>query len=182
MPSILGTVDPRLLRVVVIVLYGPKGAGKSQVAGVLRDRHGVDHVDADALVLGLVEAGVRPRPRRGWLAAVEHEVGAALTSARVVSVEATGAWDSDWQLADELEAAGARVVRVWVEAPVEVTLERLTARTGRKVPVSSREARRIHAAASAQAEHRRFDVRLDTGSLDEAELPNAVEAIATYLH
>jgi len=29
----------------------------------------------------------------------------------MVAVEATGAWDSDWELADQLDADGVRVVR-----------------------------------------------------------------------
>ena len=32
---------------VVVVLYGPKAAGKSQVAKVLQEEHGVMHIDAD---------------------------------------------------------------------------------------------------------------------------------------
>lgn len=51
---------------VAVVLYGPKGAGKSWIAELL--------------------------------------------ARRLVSVEATGAWDSDWQLADDLERGGTRVV------------------------------------------------------------------------
>jgi len=101
----------------VIVLYGPKAVGKSWVAQALVDRLGVRHVDVDALVLDLLAAGVRPDPADGWLAWVEQRVVAALDTHPLVSVEATGAWDSDWRLADDLEARGVRVLRVWVSAP-----------------------------------------------------------------
>lgn len=90
----------------VIVLYGPKAVGKSWVAQALVDRLGVRHVDVDALVLDLLAAGVRPDPADGWLAWVEQRVVAALDTYPLVSVEATGAWDSDWRLADDLEARG----------------------------------------------------------------------------
>ena len=42
----------------VLVLYGPKAVGKSQVADVLQRRLGVHYVDADRLVLDLLAAGV----------------------------------------------------------------------------------------------------------------------------
>jgi gluconate kinase len=169
------------VQVVAIVLYGPKGAGKSQVAEVLRAQHGVAHVDADALVLDLLARGQRPHPRDGWLAPVHDAVTAALEEGPAVSVEATGAWDSDWQLADDLASAGQEVLRVWVGAPLEVTLRRLAARTTRKAPVDPREARRIWAAARERAVHHRFDLVLDTGELREEDLVGAVAPLAADL-
>src|SRR3954469_18122340 len=116
----------------VVVLYGPKAAGKSQVAEILRARHRVAHVDADALVLELLTRGVRPHPQLGWLPQVEDAVEDALEAGGAVSIEATGAWDSDWQLAQDLEDRGHVVLRVWVSAPLELTLRRLAERTARK--------------------------------------------------
>ena len=81
---------------------------------------------------------------------------------RWVVVEATGAWASDWALAERLEQRGVRVVRVWVTAPLEVTLRRLTERRTSTVKVSEREARRIFQAATANAANRRFDAVVDT--------------------
>lgn len=114
-----------------IVLYGPKAVGKSWVAEVLRTHLGVAH----------------------W---VRRRVVDALARHALVSVEATGAWDSDWRLADDLEVAGARVLRVWVSAPREVAMGRLAGRTSRRVPVSAEE-------ATARAAGRRLDAWIDTG-------------------
>jgi hypothetical protein len=53
----------------VIVLHGPKAAGKSQVAAALQAR-GVAHVDADELVLDLcvvAAEGSRHQSLAGWL-------------------------------------------------------------------------------------------------------------------
>jgi len=61
----------------VVVLYGPKGAGKSWVAAELSRRAGVRHVDADLLVLDLLDQEVRPDPRLGWLDQVEAAPGTA---------------------------------------------------------------------------------------------------------
>jgi hypothetical protein len=148
----------------VIVLYGPKAVGKSWVAQALVDRLGVRHVDVDALVLDLLAAGVRPDPADGWLAWVEQRVVAALDTHPLVSVEATGAWDSDWRLADDLEARGVRVLRVWVSAPQA----RHAAAAGRAnrptgAGVSTEEAGWIYDQATIQAAGRRLDVRIDTG-------------------
>jgi dephospho-CoA kinase len=147
----------------VIVLYGPKAVGKSWVAQALADRLGVEHVDVDALVLDLLAAGIRPDPADGWLAWVEQRVVALLDTHQLVSVEATGAWDSDWRLADDLEARGVQVLRVWVSAPKEVALQRLADRTTRRAPVSAQEADWIYDQATIQAADRRLDARIDTG-------------------
>jgi gluconate kinase len=146
-----------------IVLYGPKAVGKSWVAEVLRTHLGVAHVDADELVLGLLAAGTRPDPVDGWLAWVRRRVTDALDQHGLVSVEATGAWDSDWRLADDLEAAGARVLRVWVSAPKQVAMGRLAGRTRRRVTVPTEEASWIYDQATARAAGRRLDARIDTG-------------------
>jgi hypothetical protein len=51
-----------------VLLYGPKAAGKSWVADELRRRRaGVQHVDADRVVLDLLDRGARPDRQLGWL-------------------------------------------------------------------------------------------------------------------
>jgi predicted kinase len=120
----------------VVVLYGPKGAGKSWVAEELERRAGVQHIDVDRMALKLRDRGCHPDPEQGGLEEVEAEVRRVATEHLLVSVEATGAWASDWTLADDLAADGYRVLRVWVTAPLEVTLDRLAHRRSGKVPVA----------------------------------------------
>ncbi len=162
----------------VVVLYGPKGTGKSWVADELCRRAGVQHVDADRLVLDLLDRGERPHPRLGWLEQVEAEVRRTVGEHRLVSVEATGAWDSDWLLAARLTAAGCRVLPVWVTAPLEVTLQRLAVRRGRKVPVSREEARWIHREATRRAAARSFTAVLDTSGTPD---PSKLDQLVTLL-
>lgn len=176
-----GDCDYGDLVAVVVVLYGSKAVGKSQVAETLRDLYGVFPVDADAIVLDLLSGGGRPDPRSGWLVPVEAAVLAAMQRTSAVSVEATGAWDSDWQLASDLEGVGARVVRVWICAPLAVTLERLARRTSRKAPMSQDEARWIWRAARARACTQRFDLVLDTEALTPDDLPGALAPLASLL-
>jgi predicted kinase len=150
-----------------VVLYGPKGAGKSWVAEELVRRAGVQHIDADRMVLELLDGGRLPDPEQGWLAEVEAEVRRVATEHALVSVEATGAWASDWTLADDLAADGYRVVPVWVTAPLEVTLDRLAHRRSDKVPVSPEEARWIHAEATRRAAAHPFAAVVDTTGTPE---------------
>ena len=97
----------------VVVIYGPKGAGKSWVPDELRRRAGVAHVDADRVVL-------------------DHAV---------VSLEAIGAWDSDWILADRLAAAGYRVLQVRVTARWRSRSTGLPTGGAERCPVTVDEAR-----------------------------------------
>jgi predicted kinase len=146
-----------------IVLYGPKAVGKSWIAEVLQTHLGVAHVDADELVGDLLAAGTPPDPVDGWLTWVRRRVVDALARHALVSVEATGAWDSDWRLADDLEVAGATVLRMWVSAPREVAMGRLAGRTSQRVPVSSEEASWTYDQATARAASRRLDARIEIG-------------------
>jgi shikimate kinase len=153
----------------VVVLYGPKAAGKSWVAQQLERRAGVHHVDADRLVLQLLARGESADPALGWLDPVEQAVLAAAVDYAQVSVEATGAWPSDWELSRRLGSAGQRVLRVWVTAPLAVTLERLASRPAGKVPATRAEARRLYSEATRRAAQEALDLVLDTdGQPNEA--------------
>ncbi len=99
-------------------------------------------VDVDGLVLGLLDHGEEPDVEQGWLPSVESALRRALADHDVVSVEATGAWDTDYRLADHLEREGHKVLRVWVTASEDEWVARLRARTAGKVAVDEVEARR----------------------------------------
>ena len=162
----------------VVVLYGPKGTGKSWVADQLYRRAGVQHVDADRVILDRLDRRERPDPRLGWLEQVEAAVRRAVSEHLLVSVEATGAWDSDWMLADRIAAAGCQVLRVWVTAPLEVTLLRLAGRRSRKVPVSREEAEWIYWEATRRAAAWSFTAVLDTsGTPDPSKLDQLVRLL-----
>ena len=126
----------------------------------MRRRAGVQHVDADRVVLDLLDRGARPDPQLGWLDQVEAEVLRAVGEHPLVSVEATGAWDSDWMLADRLAGSGCRVLLVWVTAPLEVTLQRLAAGAGADLPHrATMGGDGAHAVLGEYREHRRRRVR-----------------------
>jgi len=108
------------------------------------------------VVLDRLDRGQGPDPRLGWFEPVHTAVRRAVGDHAVVSVEATGAWDSDWLLADRLAGAGSRVLRVWVTAPLEGTLDRLAHRRSRRVRLTTEEARWIHAEATWRASARSF--------------------------
>lgn len=147
---------------------------------MLQDRLDVWHVDTDRLVLELLAAGTLPDPELGWLRHVEDAVEAASTLQGVVSVEATGAYDTDWLLLEHLAVTGVRTVPIWVWAPEQVAIERLRERDATaKVAVSEREARRIHRAATKKARGRPFVVTFNTSML--LTITEIVDAVAPFL-
>jgi shikimate kinase len=147
-----------------VVIYGPKAVGKSLVAQILTDQLGIYHVDADALVLRALDQGLKPDPVGGWLGLVTDQVRYALEDHDIVTVEATGAWESDWQLPRELEDRGISVLRIWVTAPRPEAMHRLINRKVKRAPVTPEEAAEIYDRAAARAEHEEFDLSVDTTS------------------
>jgi predicted kinase len=157
----------------LLVLAGSKGVGKSWVADIATRRFGVHYVDADVLILDLLERGSSPDPDDGWLNPVQGSVLDALTRYPAVSVEITGAWDSDDKLIRNVVDAGYRVVRIWITAPVEETLARVRARTIRRVAVSDAEARSTYQQAVDRARSEHWDATIETSG---AERPDTARA------
>ena len=140
---------------------GPKAAGKSRVAGVLSDCCAVHHVDPDQVVLALIARDVKPDRDSGWLRYVEEALDRALAVHDRISTEATGAWDSDWQLIEDLRGRGLRVLTVWVEASLTTSLARLGERQEQKVPTTTEEAVWYFQQASHKAQAASFDLVVD---------------------
>ena len=86
----------------VVLLVGPKAVGKSWVAETLEEALGVHYIDADLLILDLLESGEHPHKKYGWLTWVEAAISDELIGNDLVSIEATGEWESDYLLADNL--------------------------------------------------------------------------------
>lgn len=162
----------------VVVLFGAKATGKTALAHLLQQRAGVHHVDADTLVLQLLLRRQRPHPTMGWLLQVEQEVRAALEHHQRVSVEATGAWESDWRLPERLSADGVAVIRVHVRADLEITLARLRAGRRGRVEVTLEEARWIYRQAERRAAVASFDSTIDTS---EGTSSNALERLVRQI-
>lgn len=160
----------------VILLVGPKGVGKSWVADLLEAHLGIYHVDVDALVIELAAAGELPDPKTGWLRQVERATSDALKDHTAVSVEATGAWESDFILAANLESKGHRVVRVLVKATKAETMCRLSRRATRnKVPIAENEAQRIYSLSMDNTAVQSWDLILNlSGTPDPQEVVEKV--------
>jgi hypothetical protein len=162
----------------LLLLAGPKGVGKSWVAEIAERDFAVRHLDADRLILALLEKGSSPDPEDGWLVPVQAAVLDALARHPAVSVEITGSWDSDYKLARDVERRGHRVARLLISAPLSETLVRLRARTSRKVPVSEAEARSIYFRAEQRTRREHWDARLDTSGTEQ---PGRVAAVLRQL-
>ena len=163
--------SPDEARGLCVVIMGPKASGKSWVADVLHRCCGVHHVDPDSVILGLLAHGHGPDPVTGWLTPVEAALDQALSLHDRISTEATGAWDSDWQLLRDLASRGVIVRTIWIEAPLGLTLSRLAMRSADKVPTTPEEAAWYFSEAKQRTRHATFDLVLDgSGVLDEVSL------------
>lgn len=102
-------IEHDIATVVAIVVYGPKAVGKTWIARVLEDRLDVRYVNADELIPRLQSQGREAHPTFGWLDPVVDTVVRTAQGWDAVSIEATGAWPSDWELPERLAAAGLMV-------------------------------------------------------------------------
>jgi hypothetical protein len=130
------------------------------------------------LIQALLNAGSSPDPDDGWLEPVRAAVFDALAQHAAVSVEITGGWDSDYKLIRSAEGHGHRVLRVWISAPLDETLERLGARRTKKVPVSEGDARATYTQAVSRAAREQWDARFDTSG---DEQPDAAASMLRHL-
>jgi hypothetical protein len=164
----------------VVILIGPKAAGKTTIARLLASELTVEHIDPDLLVGSFIATGAKPDPSTGWLEPiVEHVHVRATDGKRPVLVEATGAWASDWLLRPRLEAFGHRVSEVWMCAPLATTLQRLPLREPDRVDVTEEEAISLYHRANAAASGRTFDLTIDTTEpFDQTDL---IERFSTLL-
>jgi shikimate kinase len=158
----------------LLVLAGPKGVGKSWVADIAARDFGVRYIDADVLILDLLQKGARPDPHDGWLHPVQGAVLDALAQHPAVSAEITGAWDSDYKLIRNVRDAGHRVASIWIIAPLEETLSRLQSRRTRKVPVSETDARSIYQQSVRRAHHEHWDAAIETSGAEQPGVASAV--------
>jgi gluconate kinase len=150
-----------------VVIYGPKGAGKSYLARMLERELGIHHIDPDALVLRWIEEkGMQPDQKDGWLQNLVESATNALRTRNVISIEATGAWDSDWKLPALLKDAGHDVITIRLLIDRATAMTRLSTRKEARVPVSASEADRIWKEADVRRRTQTVDLEIDAAGSD----------------
>lgn len=122
-----------------VILYGPKAIGKTYLARILNYELGIYPIDPDEFVLEWKARGLQADPIDGWIEQIFHVTSAALKRFPVVSVEATGAWDSDWKLPKLLEEEGHNLLTIRINAPRSLVMSRLKNREEPRVLVSEQE-------------------------------------------
>lgn len=133
----------------VVVLVGPKGAGKSTIGALLEERLGLRFVRVEPLFLALREALGPGHPdfeRRGF-EAVRERLTAELARADTVCFESTGASKHlAWVLAELRRLATVLVVQVVAERGQ--CIQRILQRDASiHIPVSDDEVERVNALA-----------------------------------
>ncbi len=163
----------------VLFLVGPKAAGKTWLARLLREAAGVYHVDTDVVIMDLLSQGIVPDGQSGWLRWLREAVAEALRDHSSVSVEVTGASAWDYQLADDLEAIADRVVRILMTAPEAEVMSRLAGRSGPRAPVTEDGARSIYRNSIARAANARWDLVINSSGMTRTA--SALDAVRPFL-
>jgi shikimate kinase len=136
----------------LLVLLGPKGAGKSHAGTVIERELGVDFFRVEPVFVAAARepGGSGPASWAEGFRRVEEEIDRRFAlGARAVAIESTGASDLFPPfLARQRAARDVRILRI--EAPLEVCLERVRSRDARDhLPASDDLVREVHARSAA---------------------------------
>lgn len=155
----------------VVILVGPKGAGKSTIGHFLATELGIHFLRVEPLFLALLDEMEASNPafeRRGFESVFEA-LSEALAQYDVVCFESTGASALLGPMLDRL-GHGARVIPIKVSAPPALCLERVHTRDASiHIPVSDDRVERINAMA--------FGVKLSWA----AEIDNGGDFPASFI-
>jgi predicted kinase len=162
--------NPRL-----VILVGPKGAGKTTLGGVLERNLGIPFLRVEPIWLEL-GASRGPVPDEVGFARVAEEIERRLLDDPILVIESTAASPAFAGFVDRLEKR-CEVLFVRVTAPPEVCVERVRTRERRDhIPVSDDRVREVNAKA--------FEVDLpwaavidNSAPVDERELTTALKGL-----
>lgn len=162
-----------------VVLVGLPGSGKSRVGELLAEHLGWNLADIDCIIE--LQAGMAIRElvaAEGWQPLRDREqrvLAGQLQRERVVIATGGGAVES----AENRAAMKSAGMVVWLQAPVQVLLERLAPDPAQRPLLSESPAARLEELAARReplyaeiADH-----RIDTGGLDEAAVADMIRGI-----
>jgi hypothetical protein len=87
-----------------------------------------------------------------------------------VSVEVTGEWESEYRLMRHLEAAGHRLLELWLTAPEDEVIGRLMNRNReRRLLATEAEGRAVYRRGAERAAREHWDLTLDVSGLPQPE-------------
>lgn len=163
----------------LILLVGPKGAGKSYLGRLLESALQVHFLHVEPLWISYYaecDRLNRPRSIVEGIQRVRPAIDAALKAHKHVCVETTGASP---EIFHDLVAAGAAsgMLLVKVNAPLETCLQRIETRDPtHQIPIDMDTIRKVHELASAC--DAQFDLIIENVALSDREI---LEAFAPFL-
>jgi shikimate kinase len=169
--------EPWGAEIVLILLIGPKGSGKSHIGRALEARHGVHFFHVEPLWLEYYEecnaANREPVIAEG-IAKVHPALIRALDKHVHVCVETTGAWPEILAALLSLRPRNETLV-ARVSAPLEVCLRRVSSRDQTyQIPVELETVRKVH--RLSESLQLRYDITLDNVALTEHEIAELFES------
>ena len=157
----------------VVILVGPKGAGKSTIGRQLSRASGVVFVDVEAIFRQLAD----PADVAAGYRQVAQEVEARLRQGAIATLEITGAAPQSEALIERLRER-SHVLLVRLLAPVDLCWSRVTSRdASRHLPASEELVRRVHAVSEALSW--KFDLTIDTAQNDVTRSVSSIRELLT---
>ncbi|MEQ9637012.1 MAG: AAA family ATPase [Devosia marina] len=119
----------------LFIIAGLPGVGKSTRAAALEAETGAVRMEPDAWMDAL-KLNLWDEDRRAIIETMQWRLGLRFLAAGVSVIIEWGTWGPDERLSllEDARALGARVELIWLTAPAEVILERIT-RRGRENPL-----------------------------------------------
>lgn len=155
----------------LIVLIGPKGCGKSYIGSLAERELGIPFFRVEPVFMNIRRDRSPDDPEyiREGFAEAEEQIRHMLAEKRTVLIESTGAADEFWSMLDRL-AEAVHTVLVRITAPFDLCMERIHSRDqALQIPVSEEMILRMYRISTGIS--RTFQAEIDNSrSTDEAIL------------
>lgn len=163
-----------------MVLYGPKGAGKSHIGGILEDHFGIPFLRVEAIFLKHKKGRAYNDPNyiKEAVQEVQEELQKLLNSKGSAAFETLGVVPRINQMVEDLSTS-CKVISIGVAASYPVCVSRIENRdASQHLPADEKLLMIAYNRASEVLQRRQFQLMLDnSSSLSKEEIIEQIQAV-----